>query len=90
MLFNPGKTWRTNAKNQIYLLKFVLYAIALSPGVKNGRNAGMMLNTVAIAVVVANSRLTVNHKLTLLTPKNISYITFIFITLCLLIKYSPN
>jgi hypothetical protein len=57
MLLNLGKTWRTNAKNQIYRLKFVLYAIALLPGVKNGRNAGMMLNTVAIAVVAVNSHL---------------------------------
>jgi hypothetical protein len=62
MLLNPGKTWRTNAKNLIYPAKFVLYAVALLPGVKNGRNAGMMLNTVAIAVVVANSQLTVNHN----------------------------
>jgi hypothetical protein len=76
MLLNLGKTWRTNAKNQIYQLKFVLYAIALLLGVKNGRNAGMMLNTVAIAVVVANSQLRVlaNNKSSLNFITNYYYV----------------
>lgn len=50
------KIWLDSVKNQTCLPKFVLYAIVPSPGAKNGKNAGMMLNTVRIAVVVANSR----------------------------------
>jgi hypothetical protein len=56
MLLIPGKIWRTSAKNPISPPKFVLFAIALLPGAKNGSNAGMRLNTVAIAAVVANSQ----------------------------------
>jgi hypothetical protein len=49
--------WRNSTKNPTSLAKFVLYAIALLPGAKNGSNAGMRLNTVAIAAVVVNNQL---------------------------------
>jgi hypothetical protein len=78
-LLIPGKIWRTSAKNLISLPKFALYAIALLPGAKNGSNVGMRLNTVAIAVVVANSqfisyKLLVDHRpITLVTSQFLSH-----------------
>ena len=79
--------WRSSAENQIYQLKFVPYAIAPLLGVKNGRNAGMMLSTVLIAVADAGSLPTVNHhqRSQIKTNENQK-----LIILCQLTKYSLN